>query len=91
MFRPPATVEVLTGAANTMLAAAEDLARDRRREIEIASEVLKPLYWQLDPAAVEGFLTQRCRRVSGAMVDTTTGRAVTAICPVHLLGHPAPG
>lgn len=51
---------------------------------------IDPEHWQLDPAAVERFLAERCQRRGGGMVDLATGRPVTAICPVHLLGHPAP-
>ena len=45
-------------------------------------------YWQLDPAAVERFLRTGCERKNGKVVNRATGRAVTAILPVHLLGNP---
>jgi perosamine synthetase len=47
-----------------------------------------PDYWQLDPAAVDRFLRRDCVRDSGKVVNRATGRTVTAILPVHLLGHP---
>jgi perosamine synthetase len=47
-----------------------------------------PDYWQLDPAAVDRFLRRGCARVDGRLVNRKTGRAVSAILPVHLLGNP---
>src|SRR5204863_10040129 len=47
-----------------------------------------PTYWQLDPASVESFLRQRCERRGDAVENRQTGRRVTAILPVHLLGTP---
>jgi perosamine synthetase len=49
-----------------------------------------PHYWQLDPGQVDRFLTERCHHQDGHLVNIATGRPVTAIIPVHLLGHPAP-
>lgn len=48
-----------------------------------------PGNWQLDPGKVGQFLARRCTRTDGRLIDTATGRPVTAIVPVHLLGHPA--
>jgi perosamine synthetase len=48
-----------------------------------------PGNWQLDPGQVEQFLDRRCHSAGGRVTDTATGRPVTAIVPVHLLGHPA--
>jgi perosamine synthetase len=48
----------------------------------------EPEYWQMDPAGVERFLTQRCHRVDGELRNKDTGRRVKAILPVHILGHP---
>jgi perosamine synthetase len=42
----------------------------------------------MDPAHVEQFLTRQCERVSGQLVNKKTGRRVSAILPVHILGHP---
>lgn len=48
----------------------------------------EPDYWQMDPARVEEFLTRECARMSGKLVNKKTGRRVSAILPVHVLGHP---
>jgi perosamine synthetase len=45
-------------------------------------------YWQLDPDAVERFLRDRCDARSNGLYNRQTGRRVTAILPVHLLGTP---
>lgn len=50
---------------------------------------IDPRYWQLDPGQLERFLTRHCRKTRGHLVDTRTGRPVTAVAPVDLLGHPA--
>lgn len=50
---------------------------------------ISPGNWQLDPARVEQFLEYRCDLSGDRVIDTATGRPVTAIVPVHLLGHPA--
>ncbi|HAZ07892.1 MAG TPA: aminotransferase DegT [Elusimicrobia bacterium] len=46
----------------------------------------EPRTWQLDPEKTERFLVQECRREQGRCVDKRTGRRVSAIIPVHLLG-----
>jgi perosamine synthetase len=47
-----------------------------------------PEYWQMDVAKAREFL-ERCRRErDGTVVNVETGRAVRAIIPVHVLGHP---
>lgn len=50
---------------------------------------IDPGNWQLDPAQVEQFLDRCCHSAAGQLTDAATGRQVTAIVPVHLLGHPA--
>lgn len=45
-------------------------------------------YFQLDPAQVDRFLRQRCEIRGGSVYNRTTGRRVTAILPVHILGTP---
>lgn len=50
---------------------------------------IDPQHWQLDPAQLERFLTRHCRIQDGRLADTITGRPVTAVAPVDLLGHPA--
>ncbi len=46
------------------------------------------IYWQMDPARVVDFLERRCDWSDGKLVNRTTGRRVSAILPVHILGHP---
>lgn len=46
-------------------------------------------HWQLDPARLERFLTSHCTPAADGLVNPDTGRRVTAVMPVHLLGHPA--
>ncbi|MEU5425117.1 aminotransferase class I/II-fold pyridoxal phosphate-dependent enzyme [Streptomyces olivoreticuli] len=48
-----------------------------------------PDFWQLDPSTVAAFLDV-CEQRSGRVVNPASGRYVTAVVPVHLLGHPAP-
>jgi perosamine synthetase len=48
----------------------------------------EPVYWQMDVSLIERFLSERCRRSNGATINTETGRRVSAIIPVHVLGHP---
>jgi perosamine synthetase len=50
---------------------------------------IDPRYWQLDPGLLEEFLTRHCRLQGGRLTDPATGRRVTAVTPVDLLGHPA--
>lgn len=49
----------------------------------------EPDYWQIDPAKVAHFLEHECRRAAGELRNKTTGRRVSAMLPVHALGHPA--
>ncbi|HVP13529.1 MAG TPA: LegC family aminotransferase [Phycisphaerae bacterium] len=48
----------------------------------------EPHYWQMDPAGVADFLESRCERRGGEVCDKVTGRRVSAVLPVHILGHP---
>ncbi len=48
----------------------------------------EPGYWQMDPQKVADFLDKECRWFDGVLRNTTTGRRVKAILPVHILGHP---
>jgi len=48
----------------------------------------EPEYWQMDPAVVEAYLRHGCERKDGGVYDRHTGRRVSAIVPVHILGHP---
>ncbi len=47
-----------------------------------------PVTWQLDPTAVEQFLRRDCERKADGVYNRATGRKVTGMMPVHLLGHP---
>ena len=49
----------------------------------------EPRYWQINPAGVVDFLDKCCRWDGQALRNRQTGRRVTAILPVHILGHPA--
>ena len=48
----------------------------------------EPDYWQMDPSAVVDFLQRGCRWHEGALYNRLTGRCVSAVIPVHILGHP---
>jgi perosamine synthetase len=48
----------------------------------------EPDYWQMDSSGVVDFLERGCRWHEGVLYNRTTGRRVTAIIPVHILGHP---
>jgi len=45
-------------------------------------------HWQMDPAKVAEFLEKECHVADGRLRNRRTGRPVTAIIPVHILGHP---
>ena len=47
-----------------------------------------PVYWQMDPDLVRNFLRNDCRSKAGVLFNRTTGRRVSCIIPVHILGHP---
>jgi perosamine synthetase len=49
----------------------------------------EPQYWQIDPAGVVDFLEEGCRWDGHVLRNRRTGRRVSAILPVHILGHPA--
>ena len=48
----------------------------------------EPHYWQMDPPRVVEFLERDCRWRDGRLYNRRTGRRVTAVIPVHVLGHP---
>jgi len=48
----------------------------------------EPEYWQMDPVGVAEFLEKGCNWRDGALYNRRTGRRVTAVVPVHVLGHP---
>jgi perosamine synthetase len=47
----------------------------------------EPDYWQMDPAKAVEFLERDCHRADGALYNRQTGRRVSAILPVHVLGQ----
>jgi dTDP-4-amino-4,6-dideoxygalactose transaminase len=50
---------------------------------------IDPVTFNLDPAAVETFLTQGCAARGGALVNKATGGIIKALMPVHLYGQVA--
>ncbi len=48
----------------------------------------EPNYWQMDASTVVDFLERGCHWRDGWLYNRKTGRRVTAIIPVHILGHP---
>src|SRR5271157_1843593 len=48
----------------------------------------EPDYWQMDPSGVVDFLEMGCRWHKGGLYNRLTGRRISAIIPVHILGHP---
>jgi perosamine synthetase len=48
----------------------------------------EPDYWQMDVAKLEDFVEDNCEWKAGALYNRVTGRRVSAILPVHILGHP---
>ena len=49
----------------------------------------EPAFWQMDPQKLTDFLVRDCDWRDGALINRSTRRKVTAIVPVHILGHPA--
>jgi perosamine synthetase len=45
-------------------------------------------FWQMDVDKVAEFLSRNCTWDSGRLQNRKTGRRITAILPVHVLGHP---
>jgi perosamine synthetase len=46
-----------------------------------------PDTWEMDPQKVTDFVERECRVAQGRLVNRATGRPVTALMPVHILGH----
>ena len=44
-------------------------------------------HWQMDPRLLESFLAERCTRKREGVINRSSGRRVSAIMPVHILGH----
>jgi perosamine synthetase len=49
---------------------------------------VEPDYWQMNAAQLEAFLREDCERRDGRVVNRHTGRRVSAVLPVDILGHP---
>ena len=48
----------------------------------------EPDQWQMDADLVRSFLERECAARNGHLVNRRTGRRVSGLLPVHLLGHP---
>jgi len=48
----------------------------------------EPAHWQMDAGRVIDFLENQCTWTGGKLLNTLTGRRVSAIVAVHILGHP---
>lgn len=48
----------------------------------------EPTYWQMDPDRVRNFIERECEWSNNELRNRRTGRRVSAIIPVHILGHP---
>lgn len=48
----------------------------------------EPDYWQMDVAKALEFLERGCLWREGKLYNRATGRRVSALLPVHILGHP---
>ncbi len=48
----------------------------------------EPVHWQMDPSRVIDFLEHDCHWRDEKLVNKITDRRVSAILPVHILGHP---
>ena len=48
----------------------------------------EPEFWQMDPQCVADFLEKQCAWSDGVLRNRATGRRVSALLPVHILGHP---
>jgi perosamine synthetase len=49
---------------------------------------VEPDHWQIDPQKTVDFINRECGWTDGELRNRTTGRRVSAILPVHILGHP---
>lgn len=48
----------------------------------------EPTHWQMDSSRVLDFVERQCEWSNGELRNRKTGRRVSAIIPVHILGHP---
>jgi dTDP-4-amino-4,6-dideoxygalactose transaminase len=77
--------EVIT-SPYTFFATAGTIARTGARPIFCD---IDPVTFNLDPNAVETFLSQECEVRDGALVNRATGGVIKALMPVHLYGQVA--
>lgn len=76
--------EVLTSTL-TFIASANSIRYVGAWPVFIDAE---PQYWQMDPQKVIDFLKKNCRWAKSELRNKETGRRVSAVMPVHILGHP---
>lgn len=69
----------------TFVASANAVRHAQAWPVFIDSE---PNHWQIDPNLVEEFLMKQCEWRCGALWNRKTRRRVSALLPVHILGHP---
>ena len=48
----------------------------------------EPDYWQMDPRKILEFIENNCEVRFGNLYNKNSGRNITAVLPVHILGHP---
>ena len=48
----------------------------------------EPAFWQMDPGRVQNFIDHECEWINNELRNRHTRRRVSAIIPVHILGHP---
>ena len=48
----------------------------------------EPEHWQIDPVRISEFIESDCDWINGVVRNRHTGRRISAIVPVHILGHP---
>jgi len=48
----------------------------------------EPDHWQMDSNKLAEFIESRCSWNKGNLINKSTGRRISAILPVHILGHP---
>lgn len=49
---------------------------------------VEPDHWQIDPQKTADFINRECSWTNGELRNRATGRRVSALLPVHILGHP---
>jgi perosamine synthetase len=76
--------EVLTSAL-TFIAPANAIRYANAWPVLIDAE---RAHWQMDAARIRDFLDRECRWTGGELINRTSGRRVSAVLPVHILGHP---